>query len=283
MRQDSLPISSTNNLSDTGMIYPVADTLVLNDSLNLDTIVQEALPSMQVPSILKSSKLQADELTPRAMPYGNEDWITVHFILALVVFGWIRLFYNKRLKQVFRSFAGIRFQGMMVREGNVLRERISIALMIVYLISTSLLAYLFFTRILQFELFQLKSFKLFSLLMLIVIFFWILKNLANTILGRVFQNPVILTDYLLTNFIFNISTGTLLLPILILAVYVPSVEMIYVGLSVWVIAFIYRLIRLVITSISYTKFSFYNRILYLCTFELTPVIVLTKLVISNLP
>ena len=177
---------------------------------------------------------------------------------------------------------GNRFQGMLVREGNILRERISIALMIIYLISTSLLFYLFFTRILNSEMLQLKSFKLFSFIMLVVIVLWILKNLANTIIGRVFQNPVIISEYLLTNFIFNITVGTLLFPVLILAVYLPSVEMVYFGLGIWIISFIYRLIRLLFTSLSFTKFSLFNRFLYLCTFELSPVFILIKLVMSNL-
>ena len=194
-----------------------------------------------------------------------------------MVYSWVRLFYFKRLKQVFKSLVGIRFQGMMAREGNVFKERISIALIIIYLISTSLLIYLFFTRILNYELLGLKSFKMFSFIMLVVIVMWIFKNLSNTIIGRVFNNPVIISEYMLTNFI-----GSLLLPILILAVYLPSVEMVYFGLFIWIISFIYRLVRLTITSLSYTKFSLFNRILYLCTFELTPVLVFTKLVMSNL-
>lgn len=259
------------------------DSVNNQDSLAVDSVVEESVFQPQlIPSILDLGPMDTGNFQPRTLPFGNEDWITVHIILILMVYAWIRLFYNKRLKQVLRSSAGIRFQGMMAREGNILRERISIALMIVYLVSTSLLVYLFFTRILNFELFQLKSFQLFSLIMLIVIFSWILKNLGNTILGKIFRNPVILSEYLLTNFVFNVATGSILLPIVILAIYLPSVDMIYIGLIVWGLAFLYRLIRLVATSISYTKFSFFNRILYLCTFELTPVIVLTKLVMSNL-
>ncbi len=247
-----------------------------------DSLIGRGSETKLVPSILKDHQLRPDMITPQSRPYGNEDWITVHFLLVLVIYAWIRLFYFKRLKQAIKAFYGLRFQGMLVREGNILRERISIALMIVYLIATSLLFYLFFTRILHYELLQLTSFKLFSFIMLVVIILWVLKNLANSIIGQVFKNEIILSEYLLTNFIFNITVATLLVPLLILAVYIPSVEMIYISLAVWIIAFIYRLIRLLLTSLSFTKFSLFNRILYLCTFELAPVLVLIKLVVSNL-
>jgi hypothetical protein len=236
----------------------------------------------EIPSIFENHSLLPGSLTITESVSGNEDWVTVHIVLALMVFAWTRIFYFNRLKQVFRSFFGIRFQGMMMREGNVLRERISIALMIVFLISTSLVVYLIFTRLLNWPSIQLTSFRLFSLIMLVVIFFWILKNTSNIIVGNVFQNPVILSDYLVTNFVFNIVTGSIILPVLILAVYLPSVEMVYLAATIWVLFFLYRLIRLLVTSLSYTKFSLFNRILYLCTFEIAPVIVIIKLIMSNL-
>ena len=283
MKQDSVQYTEQNS-PDLGN-YAVEN----QDSISRQqTLVSDSLAGLEqntpvlVPSILKNHQLQPQKLLPDGYTPVREDWITIHFILALMVYAWVRLFYAKRLKQVFRSAIGIRFQGMMSREGNILRERISIALLIIYLIATSLLAYLLFTRILNYHLLQLSGFKLFSFLMLLVIFFWIFKNISNTIIGRVFKNPVIISEYLVTNFIFNIATGSLLLPILLLAVYLPSVQMVYAGLILWGIAFIYRLIRLLVTSLTFTKFSLFNRMLYLCTFEIAPVIVLTKLVMSNL-
>lgn len=283
MNQDSVQFKEHGIPGLSTYVVERQDTLIGQDTLVTDSMAGiEAQGPALVTSLLDNHQLHPHSLSTDAVTRVNEDWITIHFILALMVYAWVRLFYSKRLKQVFRSAIGIRFQGMMIREGNILRERISIALLIIYLISTSLLAYLFFTRILHYQLLQLTGFKMFSFLMLLVIFFWILKNVSNTIIGRIFKNPVIISEYLVTNFILNIATGTILLPILLLAVYLPSVEMVYTGLAVWVIAFIYRLIRLVVTSLTFTKFSLFNRILYLCTFELTPVIVLTKLVMSNL-
>jgi hypothetical protein len=259
------------------------DTLASADSAGVDTTgrpgrkVQEMIPSM-----LENHRFQDRKIEPAARAFGSEDWITAHFLVGLIVLAWIRLYYYKRLRQALRGFLSYRYQGMLVREGNILRERISIALIIVYLISTSLLAYLVFTRLLDYKLLQLEGFKLFSFLMLTVILAWVVKNIFNSIIGRVFRNPVVISDYILTNFIFNITLGILLLPILILAVYLPSTNMVYFGAAIWVISFIYRLIRLLFTSLSFTKFSLFNRILYLCTFEIAPVFVLIKLVLSNL-
>lgn len=283
------------NYQDTTGSIGFSDTLYrIGYSGETDTIHSESMPGLdtlysgpqdsveEVPSIFENHGVLPGSMMKMEGSRVNEDWITIHIVLALTVFAWTRIFYYNRLKQVFRSFFGIRFQGMMMREGNVLRERISIALMIVFLISASLAIYLVFTRLMEWPSDQLKSFRLFSLIMLIVIFFWILKNISNIIVGNVFQNPVILSDYLVTNFVFNIVTGSVLLPVLVLAVYVPSIEMVYLAAMIWVLFFLYRLIRLLVSSLSYTKFSLFNRILYLCTFEIAPIIVIIKLIMSNI-
>ncbi len=275
------PYSSAGLRADAVEI--MRDSLSTADSSRADTAGMPGGEGQSlVPSMLRGHKLHGPRMEPHAKPHGNEDWITVHFLIGLIVLAWIRIYYLKRLRQALKAFLSYRYQGMLVREGNILRERISIALIIIHLISTSLLAYLVFTRLLHYDLLQLKSFRMFSFIMLVVIVLWVLKNLLNTIIGKVFQNPVVTSEYILTNFIFNVSVGIFLLPVLIFAVYLPSVEMVYIGVGIWVISFIYRLIRLLLTSLSFTKFSLFNRFLYLCTFEIAPVFVLIKLVMSNL-
>ncbi len=272
---DSVSGSYTINLAPQDTIMVSGDTAVIDSTLNVTK-------PTKIESIFKEHQLQVNQPTYDKNPGGNEDWIAIHFLVGLIVFAWIRLFYAKRLKQVYKSLFGIRFQGMLEREGNLFKERISIALMIIYLISTSLLLYLLFTRIYPLDLFGLKSFKFFSLIMLAVIVGWIIKNLLNAFVGLVFKNPVVYLQYPLTNFIFNITIGSILFPVLVIAVYMPSIEMVYVALGIWAIAFIYRIIRLAVLSLSFTKFSLFNRFLYLCTFEFTPILVLIKLVMSYL-
>jgi len=127
-----------------------------------------------------------------------------------------------------------------------------------------------------------KGLKLFSVLILFVIIAWFTKNLSISFIGNLFKNYIILTDYIQTNFIFNMVIGILLLPIVILAVFLPSIEMVYTGVMVWLAVYLYRIIRQIFTGLSYRKFSLFYRILYLCTFEIIPLLVLTKLVMSLL-
>ena len=176
----------------------------------------------------------------------------------------------------------MRYLNQLSRDGNIFNERIAIPLLIIYLVSISLLIYLFFTFILESAFWNFYGLKLFSGIMLFILVSWFIKNLVLNFIGNVFKNHLIVTEYILTNFVFNIITGIVLLPFIIVSVYMPSQEMIYTGAILWVLVFIYRLIRELITGLSYTKFSLFYRILYLCTFEIIPLIAITKLVMNYL-
>ena len=152
---------------------------------------------------------------------------------------------------------------MLTKDGNIYRERISIPLVIVYLISFSLLIYLFINQYVYQPVFDLKGLKLFSVIILAVIIAWFLKNLLINFVGYLFKNYLVLTDYIHTNFVFNMVIGILLMPIVIIAVFLPSVEMVYTGVIIWLAVYFYRIIRQVFTGLSYIKFSLFYRILYL--------------------
>lgn len=259
----------------------LTDESVSSDSLfsSFQTI---SIEEISQPSILTSHYLEVKDQQPFERNIFSHDWITIHLLICLSLFAWVQIYYKKRLKQIIKAFTGVRYLNQLSRDGNIFKERIAIPLLIIYLVSISLLIYLFFTFILESAFLNFYGLKLFSGIMLFILVSWFIKNLALNFIGNVFKNYLVVTEYILTNFVFNIITGIVLLPLIIVSVYMPSQEMIYTGAILWVLAFIYRLIRELITGLSYTKFSLFYRILYLCTFEIIPLIAITKLVMNYL-
>jgi hypothetical protein len=251
------------------------------DTSDSDMALKPVKPEVPA-SLFTDKKVESVEPAPVERKVMNHDWLTIHFIVCLGLLAWVQVFYRKRLVQIMKAFTGGHYLNQLEREGNLFRERIVIPLIIVYLVSFSSLLYLGLTRIMDLTLFELSGFKLFSLIMLAVLLMWFLKNIFITLIGNVFKNFLLLTDYLLINLATNIVFGIILLPIVVLAFYMSSVTLIYIGLIIWGIIFIFRIFRELFTVLSYTKFSLFPRILYLCTFEFVPLLVLTKLVMSYL-
>ena len=282
--QANIPDTTENNLVST--YYTWDDSLNINDTLGFDSLYNFNKNSHESANVIKPLFTEQQDSTNNILPVSrsviNIDWITIHLVISLCLIAYVQIYYSKRFKQVIKAFFGNRYMHMLTKDGNIYRERISIPLVIVYLISFSLLMFLLITQYVIQPVFTLEGLKLFSVIILAVIITWFVKNLLINFVGNLFKNYLILTDYIQTNFVFNMVIGVLLMPIVIIAVFLPSVEMVYAGVIIWLAVYLFRIIRQVFTGISYTKFSLFYRILYLCTFEIIPLLVLTKLVMSLL-
>lgn len=212
----------------------------------------------------------------------GRDWITFHLIVCLLLFAGVQIYYGKRFQQIIKAFGGIRYTSILSKEGNLFRERISIPLFIIYLVAFSLLIYLIIAGDSEPTIMNLSGLKFFSLIVISVLLTWFIKNLALNFIGVLFKNQLILSDYMQINFIFNMVTGLILLPFIIFSVYMSFSYLIYAAVVVWLLIYFYRFVRELFTGLSYTNFSLFSRILYLCTFEIIPFLVVTKLIMSYL-
>ncbi|OQX81450.1 MAG: hypothetical protein B6D61_00740 [Bacteroidetes bacterium 4484_249] len=274
---DSSVKSDSNTIihfSDAG-IDEFADSSIVSD--RIDTIKETSRPSL-----FTIQKTTSDKIEPTEHSFVSHDWITIHLLICIGLIAWIQIYYRNRLKQIFKAFVGARYLNQLSRDGNIFRERIAIPLLVIYFVSFSLLIYLIFTEVLEKSLPDISELKLFSGIMLIIILLFFIKNVVITFIGNVFRNYLILSEYILTNFIFNLTIGLILIPVLIFSVYMHSKEMVYTGLILWVLVFLYRIIRELFIGLSYQNFSLFYRILYLCTLEIVPLLVLTKLAMSYL-
>ncbi len=256
------------------------------DSVSSDSsaVIQDTILDSHIAqqSMFTTHQLQVNDFQPSFKNYISNDWITIHLIVCLLLLGWTRVYFGKRLKQILKAFFSVRQTNTLIREGNIFRERISIPLLIIYLVSFSLLIYLAFVELLQGSFFDFTGVQLFSVIMLFVLISWFIKNVVLNFVGFVFRNNLILSDYIYTNFIFNILIGIILMPVIIISIYISAKEIIYFGILLWLLTHLYRLVRELFTGLSYVEFSLFYRILYLCTLEIIPLLVLTKLAMSYL-
>lgn len=261
----------------------IGDFVESEDSLRTDsTISSVSQTDKSVQSVFQSHTLQPQEKEPLEHLSNNIDWISVHFILLLGLLAWVRINYRKRLFQITKSFIAPRYLNRMAREGNLFKERIVIPLFVIYLISFTMLLYLLLNNFSDFHLEGYASFQLFSIILLIVLILWFLKNVLVHFIGITFKNELILQDFMLTNFVFDLISGLFLFPVLAISVYFSSKEILLAALVFWLLIFVFKIARELFTGLSYTKFSLFNRFLYLCALEIIPILVFIKLVMSNL-
>lgn len=243
---------------------------------NRDYQEKDSLFVRETVSVFKPHQLQAFDGKPIRKSEPSSDWIAGLMILCLIVIATIRAVSPRRLDQVFRSAALPYYVNQLEREGNLLTERMSLALGFVYFTSLSLLLYKLAVVFSPGLLRDLNGIVVFVAIFTASLVFYTLKMVAVSLIGNVFKTSKVTHDYLVNNLIFNIVTGILLFPAVILCIYMDRPVYLWVAGSIAVSLLIYRFIRSFMIGLSNTRYSVFYLFLYLCTLEILPLAIAAK-------
>ncbi|MBM3405282.1 MAG: DUF4271 domain-containing protein [Bacteroidetes bacterium] len=216
---------------------------------------------------------------PKQQP-GLGDWIVVILMICLLLTSWIQVFYHKRFRQVFMAMIASRHVNPLLREGNIYGERITVALVIHFVLSYSLFATFIMQRAAPSLLERIHPFTFFLGLVATITSLYFLRFYIMRMTGMVFKNDLRNREYLLNIFIFDMVAGVMILPLMIFYAFSPADIILYVIAVLIFLLYAYRVFRGVVIGLSPGKFSGYHFILYFCTLELLPVLIVIKIVLE---
>jgi hypothetical protein len=221
--------------------------------------------------------------TPLERPVIQSDWVMGILVLCLIIWVTVRSIFFRRFIQIFKAFLTQRFLNQLLREGNILSERITPPLVILHMISFSLLMFQTIKLTIGLPETGHSSIVLYLILLSGTAAFYGFRLLFMRIIGWIFDTKEQSRIYIINTMIFNEVFGIAVIPLAFMVSYLPShlaysIAMISLGLFALVI--LYKFIRSFIIGLSVTKFSWLYLFLYLCTVEILPVLVLGKFAIS---
>jgi hypothetical protein len=229
------------------------------------------------PSIFTSHELSPSVRGPKHIQRQSTDWIVILVILCMVIIAYIQTNYSKRLRQIIRSVALPYYVNQLEREGNLFNERITLGLGLIYMISISLLIYQFF-QFYGIVDYTFPNFVVYIIIFVGVLAYLFVKTLLIQATGVIFKTLEHARSYRLNALIFNHTTGLLLFPFLLFTQYWQAIPFIWIALGITSILLIYRFLRSISIGLSNTKFPVFYLILYLCTLEILPLLLLIKVI-----
>ena len=259
------------NSEDTGFISFYKNPLFKDELINID---------LKEKSLFTSHGLRIDNVKPGALHKLNNEWILGVFLLCFVIFTFVYTVYFRRLKQVFNSIISFRNLNLLVREGNIFKEIISIPLFLIYIFTISLFIYLVLSFYLKFSLAISEGYIFYFKIVFFVIIVIILKMIILLFMGILFKHIEINNLYILNFFLLDVITGIILFPLLIFIVYVESINVLYFCFIIIIIKYIIRLVRGFFIARFSIKFSQFYLFLYLCSLEILPMVVLLKILVN---
>jgi len=207
----------------------------------------------------------------------SKDWITIVLLIAVTLLILNRLKSSDRYYKLKNLLINNTYINSYSKANPLLFNSFSIIFLVVYVI---IISFLLFITIHQFEPSMASFDFLFYLKIAFIVCLFIgLRIIAGTLLGILFEKERTQSyfTFLKTSYLSNYSL--IMLPLIAIHFYFESTAYTYVMLIVAVLLFLYYYFLLVKNNQSLVFGKSFYFILYLCTLEIAPFIILTKVLI----
>lgn len=217
------------------------------------------------------------EITPVVLEHPETNWFFYMVVALLALLAWSRNFSPYRFFFILGAIFSYRKTELLQADGKVIRNGTSLAFILIAIFSIGLFAYQF-KEIFHYNLLQERDSPLLNITYLSFAAgaIWLAKALVAKIVGSLFKAPYSSSLFVSNIFIINTAGGLSLLVFTTLSFYTKVMFFLYTPLYVILILYIYRLIRNFLIGQKAGKFSISYIILYICTLEILPVLILYK-------
>jgi hypothetical protein len=232
-------------------------------------------------SEIAATLVKPDSIVARQREPHTYNWLFGIFIILMVLFVWIKTFYNKFFATLTGAISSYHMSAKLFQEKNVLSHRVSTVLNFIYLIIFSIFIFELFEYLDIFHA-RLSSLNIFLLILNIVMIYAVARTLLLRLTGFLFLERSLFAAYIHSSYVVNKGLGIVLFPVVIMAHYFPIrliPVILFLGVAVFSIAFILKCIRAYQIIIRKDVLLFYLFI-YLCTLEFLPLLLGYKFVTS---
>ncbi len=215
----------------------------------------------------------------RTRPHEAVNWVTLLLLGILLLYTTVQFLNYHRLGRLFVSFISRAQTRQLIKEGNLFGKGFTLPLQIIAIASLSLLLF-YLLSLFKINGFLEPGFKGYAMIFMALTILWIIKVLAIYTSGFLLKTGESSMEYSINMLIYFIVCGLLLTPVLILGIYINKDIILYGGSTLWLIIFFLWIIRALSIGLHERNFSILHLFLYLCTFEILPLIVLTKIILE---
>jgi hypothetical protein len=249
----------------------------LSDSIGLsETVIGNSEAFYGRPHYLKT-QTNNNQLEGIPLDQHRDDWKVFFVLGALIALAIARFFFSSSKGHFLKAaFGNISFN-QIEREGGFFDETITYLLFFNFLVVFSMLLWQtanYFSISPRPDI--LNPFLLFVVVFLLCSLFFLIKSLLLGFTAWVFNTKLATTAYLKNIFLFNQLTGIALLGPVIYLVYNPTFQGLIITWLFWLLINIIKVVRGAIVGYKVSAYSGYYLILYLCSVELAPLLLILK-------
>lgn len=270
---ESVPIlisTTATSGGDVTSILPYSNPFDVAEERNLD---------LKTPDVNDQNQGVVNEkLSKYFSKSGSNGFIFWIFLLSLILLAIAIRIDRKTFNNLYRSVLNNNFQNVIKREHKNGMSLFMIILYIIFILNISI----FCLHLLSFYV-GLKGFTLYFILAVIWVGIYLIRHISLWFLQQLLPNLTMSANYNFSIIIFNCILGLVIFPINALIAYSPyPKQFIFIGLGLVALCYIMRQIRAVFLALGSRHVQLFHFFIYLCSFEIAPLLLGIKLVSSYL-
>ena len=225
------------------------------------------------------SSLSSDTQMPTMKAVEKVDrpvWIIGVLILLFLGVGMIRLFFYTSFQNIIYGFFNDRVLAQISKEDTVVTSWPYIFLYIIF--SFSLGLFILIYRSAYSPMSEVTAVNFFKISVFVAILF-VAKILIVRIIAVIFEVERLVREYIAVLYLVYFNSMLVLMPLLLFVTFFPTsyFKIILIFFLIIVsILFLYRFLRTAYSLVGNLRFSIFYLILYLCSLEIAPILILVK-------
>lgn len=234
------------------------------------------------PSLFQNHLLTVKSDRPQLHVTQYDYWITGIFLFLFTLFVWLYVTNRKKLNQIINGFYQTHYVNENKRDEFSMGNRVSFFLSVFFVLTLSI----FIARTLSY--YQIPLFEnmfVEVIIAFIIMLVYTVKFISINLFGNTFQVQKEASDYMLSVFLFCNVLGLFMLPVVLCLTFIKQVSpvvFIYTGMGIIITFVCVRVIRGIFIGLNSPRISKFYLFMYLCTLEILPFIILTKIFILKI-
>lgn len=276
IRENSFTENFFLNIPDYKPVYKITDSLTLVE----DKIKLEKSDNKVQTTTAYETKINNGEKNNYQEQFSS-SWIPVFLIIVFIILAWIKVFYNKVLRLTLRSTFNNLISNRHFREKNTFTIWGGLFLSFLFFLSGAFFLYLLFTYY-GYRIIEVSGFATYFYILSVFVFIYLCKYFFVKLTGFIFRENTGVSEYLHNVFIFNKSLGIFILPVILAIPFIPEPGkeiLLKSGVGIIFLLYFLRIYRGLGIGIK-INVSILYLILYLCTLEFFPLLILYKLFVE---
>ncbi len=250
----------------------VGDTALASDTIKDSSTLTNMIPV----NFLQTNSIN---IIPELLVYNSNYDIITYIVIALV--GFISIIWYV-LPDRFVTIFSLKSISRIQRDGDSASKKpglfITSFFWLNFILTLSIFLFLVLHEFFAINISSVSDFIVVRNILIVIMGLFLYRFILGYSTAFIFQTQILMKQQVVIDRNIQLSTGVLLLPIILLILYSSNDLLIYFVIATIVILQIYRLGQIVIIGKSSTVFSALHIILYLCALEIVPVLVLLRLI-----